>query len=494
MRTSPKPPAGAILRPARMRAATRIFLVGLTVSLAACGGSLVSPKEFVGAGGVGTGNYQGSGTPGSTTTNPGGSSTVPNGLPSGVPSSGAGSTSGGGGGVGGGGGTTGGAGSAVAGITAGSCAGFKNGPGITNNTITVATIADISGPIINEFKSAMDGMNAFVAYFNSTSSICGRKLKLLTYDSQLSAQGSSGASKAACQNAFAAAGSFSASDSGGADITAACGQPDIRATAVEQARQQAPTTIMVLPLISRHIFLEPWVWVKQRFGNAVKKSAFVYTNVGAARDTAAGIMSGTRSQLGYNWTQTIGVDVTSVPNWNTYANQLKAAGVTFVQTELAFYTPNLLAAMQQANYHPVVMTDGSLYGTQFNSGQNASIMNGTYTFIQSAPLEWANRIPEVALMNAWLGRTGGAAGNFTAEEAWASGRLFTQVATQLGGKLTRASMLTALRNVHNFTSNGLTSPSDPGAGTTARCGTVLQFQNGRFGLMTPFPYVCGPLA
>ncbi|WP_300601051.1 hypothetical protein, partial [uncultured Nocardioides sp.] len=70
-------------------------------------------------------------------------------------------------------------------VKAGSCDGFKNGPGITDTTITIGNSSDISGPVPGLFESAQDATKAFVAYFNKSNpdGICGRTLVLKNYDS-----------------------------------------------------------------------------------------------------------------------------------------------------------------------------------------------------------------------------------------------------------------------------------------------------------------------
>lgn len=475
-----------------------VLAAALALTLAACGGSLVPPDEFVGAQPPVAGVAQPGATlpdgtvsaPGTTGTQPGSTGTQPGttgaqpGTTGTQPGPGA-NQPGAGGGSGGG---------AVTGVRAGSCSGFKNGPGITDKEITIATIADRSGAVPDTFKAAHDAMNAYVAYFNSSSSICGRKLKLQTYDSALSATGSNDASKSACTSAFALVGSFSAFDSGGADVTAKCGQPDVRASAVERARQKAPTTIQVSPLNTDHIFLQPWVFAKQKFGSAIKKSAYVYLDAGASGTISNAIMDGTTKKLGYSWIKKIIVSVAGVPNWNAYANQLKSAGVTFVQTNLADFTPKLRQAFNQADYHPIFQADGSFYGPRYLTGENVSIMDGAYAFTQTAMIEESARNPEMRLMQAWLARTGGDPINITAMQAWAAGILFTQVATQLGGKLTRPALITALLKVHKFNGNGVIDPTDPGSGRSAPCASNVQVKNGRFVRISPYPYTCGPLA
>ena len=53
--------------------------------------------------------------------------------------------------------------------------------------------------------------------------------------------------------------------------------------------------------------------------------------------------------------------------------------------------------------------------------------------------EEANRNPEVQNYISWLQRTSGGNPNFFGVYAWSAAALFTRLAIQLGGKLSRAS-------------------------------------------------------
>jgi len=463
----------------------------LALGVAACGGSVVSPEDFVGSGAQtgtqitqpGVSPQQGVATDSPTGGGPGvvvgpdspNASDQPaeNGQPG---SSGTNAPS-----------------APLPGVRAASCAGFKNGPGITDSTITIASIADTSGAVADVFKSVHDAMNAYVAYFNSTSSICGRKLKLQAYDSGLSATGSNDASKSACTQAFALVGSLSAFDSGGANVTAECKQPDIRATATEPARQNAATTFMVVPIDSDHFGIQPWNWIKQKFGSAVKDSAFVYLNAGASVTISKAIMAQTQRKLGFVWKKTIVVDIAGVPNWNAYANQLKSAGIKFVSSNLADFSPKLASAFKQADFHPIYLADASAYGPRYVSGSNGAAMSGAYSYTQTAMLEEAGRVPEMALYQTWLKRVGGDPPAYAGAEAWAAGLLFVKAALELGGKLNRASLIQKLNTINEWDGNGIIAPSDPSHGASARCATMMQVVDGQFVRQSPYPYTCGPL-
>ena len=490
----------------RVRWTIAFAATGLLV--AACG-SQVPPNQFVGLNGNNNGGggslVAGSGTPGA-----GGTAGVAGATAGNTGSVGSGSGGGSGGGTGGGsgggggnggsggrgggsggGGSTvasGGAGNPLAGVKPGSCAGFKNGPGITNSTITIANVADLSGPVPGLFKSASAAVTAYVAFFNSTSSICGRKLKVENLDSQTSESGDQQASQTACGNAFAMVGSMGAFDAGGASVVNGCGIPDIRAATTETARQKSPVTFGVYSLKTNEIPTMPFNYFKS-LGGAYKNAAFVYLNAGASSLNADSFMAG-ESQLGYNFKDKIAIDVTSVPNYNGYVTQMKGDGIQYVQYVGAYqYALQLKQAMYQQGYNPIFVMDPTAYVSSYVS--TGAAVNGTYVFIAGPLFQEANRNPQLATYLTWLQRTSGGAPDFFGTYAWAAAALFTQLAIQLGGKLSRASMIAALRGVHNYTQNGMVPPQDVGGKHTPRCLSVIQLQGGKWVRKTPYPYTCG---
>ena len=88
---------------------------------------------------------------------------------------------------------------------------------------------------------SQDAVKAYVAYFNSTSDICGRKLKLVTYDSRTDAGADQQNYAKGCDETFAMVGSMSAFDSGGAATAQGCGLPDVRSAAVTRDRNACNT-------------------------------------------------------------------------------------------------------------------------------------------------------------------------------------------------------------------------------------------------------------
>ncbi len=489
----------------------RWWIAGVAASglvLAACG-SQVPPKEFVGAqGGVGAVN-NGNGLTGTGTAAAGSNGNGGTGLGTGSTGTGSGGTGGGTGnggtgggsgsrGTGGGSGGTGGgssAGGPVAGIKAGSCAGFKNGPGMTNSTITIANVADLSGPVPQLFKSAQTAVTAYVAYFNSTSSICGRKLKVEGLDSQTSESGDQQAATTACGNAFAMVGSMGAFDAGGADTVSHCGIPDLRAATTETARQRSPVTFGAYSLSTSEIPTSPFTYFKS-LGDGYKHAAFVYLDAGASSLNARSFIAG-ETKMGYNFVykQAINVAGGLIP-YDSYATKMAAAGVKYVQYigAAAPYAQQLKAAIDNesknnSSFKPIFVMDPTAYDTHYTSA--GSSVNGTYVFNAGPLFEEANRNPQLAAYLLWLQRTSGGSPTFFGTYAWAAAALFTQLAIQLGGKLTRSSLLAAVRQVHSFTDNKMVPPQDVAGKHTPKCLSVIQYNNGKWTRKTPYPYTCG---
>ena len=97
---------------------------------------------------------------------------------------------------------------------------------------------------------------------------------------------------------------------------------------------------------------------------------------------------------------------------------------------------------------------------------------------------------EMALYRAWLDQVKpGAIPNYFGLYAWSATRLFVEQAIKLGGKLTRASMVSALRGVKDWTGNGLHVPQQVGARTTYNCASFFQLTDGKWRKLTP--YQCG---
>ncbi len=378
------------------------------------------------------------------------------------------------------------------GVAAGSCEGFDNAQtGVTGDTITLANASDVSGPVPGIFEAAQLGTRAFVEYFNSTEELCGHKLAIKLLDTRADAGADQQAYATACDQAFAAVGSMSAFDSGGAAAAQGCAIPDIRSTIVTPQRSKCSTCFAAQSVAANLVPASlPKYWIAKE-PEASQHVAFLYINAGAAVVNAQSI-SKAYQMAGMKIDYFEGIDVATF-NFAPYVQQMKDRGIQMV-TYLGPYqnTVKIQQAMAQQNFKPKVYFQDATIQDQGYIDQAGSLGEGSYVY-STTELFDSNKA-EVKLYRSWLNQVSpGADPNFYGLYAWSAARLFVQQATALGGKLTRASLVSSLKSLKGWTSNGLHAPQSVGSKATTPCVRIVQLSGGRFKQVSSGSYTCGSL-
>jgi ABC-type branched-subunit amino acid transport system substrate-binding protein len=476
----------------------------LAIALAvpsACGGSTLSPQAVKAANDKAGGASAAGSTLGSTVGTTSGGTTTGGTTTGGTTTGGTttagtttvGTTTGGTktGGTTTGGTTTGGGGtSAAPAVKAGSCAGFKNQKGITNSTISIGNSSDISGPVPGLFTGAQQATKAYIAYFNATSNICGRKLALTNLDSRTDAGADQTSYQTMCDSDFASVGSMSAFDSGGAGVAQGCGQPDMRAIAVTADRNNC-STCFGAEATGPHEFSNevPDFYVHSpTYHAASQKAAFLYLNAGAAAENAV-YQQKVEVQRGMKFVYTSGIDVADF-NYGPYVQQMISKGVQWVQFIGAYQqSVRLDQAMAQAGFHPQVrLHDPSVYDQGYLQIGGPAI-EGVHVYINFTPID--ENQAELNLYKNWLQQVApGAYPTFFGEFAWSAAKLFVEQAIKLGGSLTRASLVSAIKGIHAWTGGGMHSPMDVGGKHSPSCIRFMQVKNDKFVPLGSKEYTC----
>jgi ABC-type branched-subunit amino acid transport system substrate-binding protein len=376
------------------------------------------------------------------------------------------------------------------GIKAGSCAGFKNATGITNATISIGNVADVSGPVPGIFTSAQQAVKAYALYFNSNSNICGRKLSVDSFDSQTNTGGDAVATQKTCDQDFAAVGSMSAFDSGGTSNVKACGIPELHAIITNDVRATCNTCFGAEAPGGGYFARAVPDFFTKHDKVATQNAAMLYVNAAAA---VAGALGQVRAETraGWKFAYTSSFDIAEF-NYGPYVEQLKSHGVKLVQlfgsSDMAV---RMARAFQAANYKPdLYLMNATSYDRIFAGGGSA--VEGAVLYIDFAPIEEMSSNPELALYNRWLQQVSpGSVPTYFGLYAWSAARLFAEQATILGGKLTRANFVNQLRTVHNWTANGLHAPQDVGGKIVTKCARFIQLHNGRWQPYGGSTYYCG---
>ena len=392
-----------------------------------------------------------------------------------------GSTGGSTGSTGGGGGTTG-TPPPTAGIKAGSCDGFKNGPGITNTTITIGNASDINGPVSGLFAAAQQGVKAYVAYFNATSNICGRKLQLVTQDSRTDAGADQIAYQNLCDQSFAAIGSMSAFDLGGARTAQNCGLPDLRAAITTDERAACTTCFAAQGSNAAYYENAPFTYFFKKNPALKQHVAVAYLNAGGAAENA-NTLKLVAQKLGATNVKTYPIGVTDpAPSYVSTVTNMKNSGVRYVIFIGSLQaSATLKKAMGTNGFKPdVYIQDPTIYDPTFVS-QVSPAGDGTYVYANFLPFEQASKSKEMQTYLAWLQQVApGAAPTFYGVFAWSAAALFVQEAVKLGGQLNRTTLINAFKKVNNWTSGGMTSPQNIGGKINGSCWRILQLNNNKW--------------
>jgi ABC-type branched-subunit amino acid transport system substrate-binding protein len=369
-------------------------------------------------------------------------------------------------------------------VRAGGCAGFENQTGVTDDTITIANVSDISGPVPGLFESTQQATRAYAAYFNATSDICGRKLKVVTLDSRTDTGGDQQGYAKACDTAFAAVGSMSAFDSGGAATAERCGIPDIRSTAVTPDRIKCSTCFGVQAVAANFV---------KRFPEATKKAAMLALNVQATKvnaDSAAAAYT----KRGFKFVYQDTIDVSEF-NYSPYVQDMKDKGVRWVRFLGAYQQALRLAqAMHEQGFKPdVFLQDSTVYDPRYVESGGDSV-EGTWVFMNIVPFEEADRSKEMQLYQAWLQQVKpGSTPDFFGVFAWSAARLFVEQAIALGGDLSRERLVDRIRRVDGWTGNDIHSPQGVGPKRTSECFAIIRLEQGRWVRKSPGRYMCNGL-
>ncbi len=373
---------------------------------------------------------------------------------------------------------------------AGGCEGFTNQTGITDKTITIANASDISGPVPGLMQAGQDAVRAYAAYFNATSDICGRKLEVLLLDSRTDAAADQLAYTKACEQAFAAVGSMSAFDSGGAATAQACGLPDLRSASASLERSRCTTCFGAMSLKANEFENSVPDWIKANHPVGAKKAAYVWINAGAV-PANANYQADAMEKQGLKFLIRQGIDISEF-NYAPYVQELKDAGIEYLQfLGSAAHAVRMAQAMQQQGFKPdLFMMTQPMYEQGYIK-QAGAAAEDTHIFITHVPFEEASTSPEVSLYLSWLRQV-----NPSAEPtsyglfAWSAARLFVEQATALGGKLSRPTLLASLKQVKNWTANDAHAPQNVGAKRTSECWRFIKVANGSWTSVGDRKYAC----
>jgi ABC-type branched-subunit amino acid transport system substrate-binding protein len=366
-------------------------------------------------------------------------------------------------------------------VEAGGCtpSGGNLDVGITDTSLTLGSVATISGPVPGLFRNVQSGLKAYAAYVNSTGGICGRKLDVLYADDRLDAGTNRSETQRLMTQAFAFAGSYSVVDDGGASVLAGSGIPDI-GSAIGAKRASMPENFATSPTDpsgTSNGSGPQLQYFMQAYG--VHKAAVIWPAQNDARARglayvndlkAAGLQIDQQDQLEVAVTET---------NYVGVASKIKNDGCDIVITALEVNGISKLAqAFDQVGYKPKVPFYGQqTYGSQFLKLAGPAA-NGTVLALNHSIVEDRAQNPAVDTFATWYERVNpGQDIDYFAIQGWIAGAMFGKALAQAGPSPTRALVLQQLQTFTSFDADGFIAPSDPAERKPTPCFVVVTVED-----------------
>jgi ABC-type branched-subunit amino acid transport system substrate-binding protein len=356
--------------------------------------------------------------------------------------------------------------------------------GVTADSITVANVSILQGPVPGLFAGAPRGVQAYFAYQNSQGGVFGRQLKVDQQDDQFDCGINRALTEDDVNRYFAMVGSFSLFDGCGAvPLKAHPEMPDIHVP-LDATAEALPNNFAVQP-VKAGASTGPFQYIKDKHPNAITKVGSLIGNVDTAKvawENAKYVMESLGYQVVYERifqpTETdFTADIVQMQSKGVQLLTLSSADVkTMARVE---------AKANQQSWHPEVTLLGAAGydNTLFTlAGSNAALENA-YLYLPTSMYLGEDRadVPEVDLFQNWMQQTNpGANVDLFTVYGWESAAMFVQALKAAGPQATRASLLGALQQIDHFDGNGMLAPSGPASKTPATCYIMVQVHNGKF--------------
>lgn len=361
---------------------------------------------------------------------------------------------------------------------------FSDHTGVTSTSVSIGNVSTLTFGL---FKGALVGTEAYAKYVNSQGGVDGRKLVVNGYDDKYSGAGNKQATQQAINSDFALVGSFSLDDSyGGALLAQDPGVPDV-SVAIDPKTAALPNVVSAVPL-SPGWELGPLEFFKQHYPTGVKAVGALIANQPSAESQWAGEKAA-MEHLGYHVTYDQTFDITQ-SSFDQNVIAMKQAGVKmlFIEQMPYNYAAAVIKAMQNQNYHPVLVLGASTYSSALipdvvkQTGSTKAV-DGAYLDQNTALYlgEDASVIPADATFLHWVQvASPGFKPDLFTLYGWLSAELFTEALRHAGSDPSRGSLLAALQKITSFDGGHLVAPGNPSAKTLSNCYLLGRVVSGTF--------------
>jgi ABC-type branched-subunit amino acid transport system substrate-binding protein len=353
--------------------------------------------------------------------------------------------------------------------------------GITPTEIHLGTVVTTTGPVPGLFAGSAAGTDAFFQYVNSQGGVYGRKLVMDEGDDGYDCNRNQAAYDDLKTKVFAFVGSFSVFDNCAAKVLSA--DPNLPDIHYQLSTEANNVKNSYSPQPQPPGFRTgPYKYYQEKFPDAVTKIGALYSD---SSQTTYQNQKAAMESLGFKIIYARAISATET-DFTADVVRMKDQGVKYLDlrnTDNSKVIPVLMTAAQQGFKPDVVLSNTVYSGTFFDQIPDKSAADGVIADQQYAMFlgEDAAAVPEVKLFDDWMKQTHpDTPVDLFAAYSWASARLFVQALTAAGQNPTRADLIKALDNVHDFDSNGMVAKADPGNHAPPECWMLVTLKDGKF--------------
>jgi branched-chain amino acid transport system substrate-binding protein len=151
------------------------------------------------------------------------------------------------------------------------------------------------------------------------------------------------------------------------------------------------------------------------------------------------------------------------------------------------FAKNILTEIRQQEFHPKVIYNSAMYdATAISVIGDKTLAEGVLAAPGLGLFLGEDDAPGVELMNEWVKKTvPGAVVDIYTTFGWASAQLFVEALKAAGKDVTQEKLLAALKNIHQFDTQGLTPVADVGTNSPPHCFAVWQIKDGKYVRLHP---------
>ena len=381
--------------------------------------------------------------------------------------------------------------------------------GVTASTITVTVIADVNNPIEpGLFKGSWAGAKAWGDYINSQGGLACRKVVVKQADSKLSSGDAANAVATACHDSVALVGTtalFLDDVSGMNNCKDKAGKvtglPDLAELQTEAVQQCSPVSFATLPTGSScpyagkgvrtfHVGYTTYDWYFKKYGPNALHGVFVIPKDVASTIAASMPLFRAENRMGIPSDAEFGVSALGLQTaYTPVAQALKADHSTYARNGLDYKGTVLMRKEAQVQgVTSVKVWDCSLqcYDKRLIS-EGGNAVDQQYVWLNFLPFEDKGSNATLDAFLKWDKSPDG----FGAQ-AFIAGEIFTQAVNDTmkanngdPNSITRANLLSSIRNMHDFDAGGMVPKIDVGRRIGSTCLVGMQLQNGKFVRIDP---------